>query len=696
MWPAAFGSSFGQWKPDRKVLAFGADGKPYAAVLGSPDVTINAINYATNYSAQSNVDFSLGTIQGAATRTIAFAGSTKSLEEALSAERLLFQQADRFQAETARYYEGYLAETSSIEIPDKDLQQAYDWSRLSLVKGLVDNPFLGTGLVAGYGPSKGSYRPGFAWFFGRDSFWSSFALNSAGDWSSSRKAIEFISRFQRDDGKIPHEISQSAAQVAWSEDYPYEYASADATPLFIIAVRDYVQHSGDLTFANAMWERVQKAMAFSRSTVDSEGFAKNYGVGHGWVEGGPLLPVRVEFYMAGCYVEALRSFVELAKWTRHTEIVGEYEKRATEQQRKLDQLFWLQKPGRYAFALGNDGEPVDQPTVLSLVPEWWRLLPLERVQQMVVELEDESHASDWGMRIISSRSPLYNPAGYHFGSVWPLFTGWASLGEYHAHESAAGFANLKANSWLTLDGAGGNTTEVLSGETYSPLSTATPHQIWSAAMVISPLLRGLFGLEVDSIARRVTLSPHLPPDWTDASVARVGVTGGHLNFQIHRSMSGLTLKIENQGAGNLTILFAPAYSPYTTVTAATLNDRPVKFSRENGNLDWHPVIEATISEGVTTIAIRHTRWFGVALPADPPQLAETSSNLKLLDEKWENENKRLILTFSGRARHTYQFTIAGPDNITRLQGAEQHGGRIELTMPSGSGYVQSQVVVTLR
>jgi len=52
----------------------------------------------------------------------------------------------------------------------------------------------------------------------------------------------------------------------------------------------------------------------------------------------------------------------------------------------------------------------------------------------------------------------------------------------------ASFANLKANSWLTLDGAGGNTTEVLSGETYSPLSTATPHQIWSAAMVISPLL----------------------------------------------------------------------------------------------------------------------------------------------------------------------------------------------------------------
>ena len=99
---------------------------------------------------------------------------------------------------------------------------------------------------------------------------------------------------------------------------------------------------------------------------------------------------------------------------------------------------------------------------------------------------------------ISARSPLYNPAGYHFGSVWPLFTGWASVGEYRYHAADAGYANLKRNAWLALDGAGGNTTEVLSGDVYSPLSTASSHQTWSAAMVVSPLLRGLFGLEVNA------------------------------------------------------------------------------------------------------------------------------------------------------------------------------------------------------
>jgi glycogen debranching enzyme len=133
-----------------------------------------------------------------------------------------------------------LEKTVSVELPDPQIQQAYDWARVSMLQGMVNNPSLGTGLVAGYRTSGESQRPGFAWFFGRDSFWTSFALNASGDFSNSRIALEFISKYQREDGKIPHEISQGASFVNWFKDYPYPYASADATPLYIIAVNDYV------------------------------------------------------------------------------------------------------------------------------------------------------------------------------------------------------------------------------------------------------------------------------------------------------------------------------------------------------------------------------------------------------------------------------------------------------------------------
>jgi glycogen debranching enzyme len=322
--------------------------------------------------------------------------------------KTLISDPDRTKSDTERYWREYLSHTVSVELPDKDLEQAYNWSRLSLAKGMVDNPFLGSGLIAGYGPGKGSYRPGFAWFFGRDSFWSSFALNAAGDLADSRTAIEFIAKFQREDGKVPHEISQSASLVPWSQ-YPYEYASADATPLFVIAVRDYVQKSGDVAFANSMWERVNRAMKFSESTLDADGFPKNAGVGHGWIEGGPLLPVRVELYMAGCYVEALRSLGQIARWTGHQNEATSLEQEFDQKQQKLNTVFWLQRSQAYALAIGLNGTPVDQPSVLALVPNWWNLLSLDKAQLFAPRLAEEEHAADWGMRIISSKAPLYSP-----------------------------------------------------------------------------------------------------------------------------------------------------------------------------------------------------------------------------------------------------------------------------------------------
>jgi len=101
---------------------------------------------------------------------------------------------------------------------------------------MVNNPYLGTGLVAGYAlRARASVRDlrGFS-----DGI--PFGLPSRSivrDFANARTALEFIGKYQREDGKIPHEISQGANFVQWFKDYPYPYASADATPLYIIAMK---------------------------------------------------------------------------------------------------------------------------------------------------------------------------------------------------------------------------------------------------------------------------------------------------------------------------------------------------------------------------------------------------------------------------------------------------------------------------
>jgi glycogen debranching enzyme len=115
------------------------------------------------------------------------------------------------------------------------------------------------GLVAGFYSSGDSARPGFGWYFGRDTLYTLFAVNSYGDFRLTREALDFLMKRQRDDGKMPHEWSQTADLVDWKS-FPYEYAAADATPLFIMAMEDYVDASGDVAY-------LRKKLAYGQKSV---------------------------------------------------------------------------------------------------------------------------------------------------------------------------------------------------------------------------------------------------------------------------------------------------------------------------------------------------------------------------------------------------------------------------------------------
>ena len=521
-WPAALGGTFISWDPKLHAFYFGEEQKKFAALVGSPTADDVREEYQTNYSSSPESSFDLGVInKGKERKLVVIAASTQGRPDVESIFQRLSTTAESLLKESADYYSSYLAKTVALDLPDHELQQAYDWSRISVLQGVVNNPYLGTGLVAGYRTSGASQRPGFAWFFGRDSFWTSFALNAAGDFATSREALEFVSRYQRSDGKIPHEIAQSAGLVEWFRNYPYPYASADATPLYIVAVNDYITQSGDIPFAQQKWESLWRAYQFLVSTYDSQGLPQNLTIGHGWVEGGPLLPVKTELYQSALGAEALRALAHIADLTGKNDTSKKLSEEFTKQEQLLDHAFWIGERGVFAFALDQDNKMINQPSVLATVPMWFGLLEEVKAEDMITELAAPTHETDWGMRIISSKSTSYNAGGYHYGSVWPLFTGWASVGEDRYHRALPAFSNLKANAELALDGSLGHVTEVLSGDYYQPLSTSSPHQIWSAAMVVSPILRGMLGLAIDAPEHTLTFAPHVPATWTSFAVKNV-------------------------------------------------------------------------------------------------------------------------------------------------------------------------------
>jgi glycogen debranching enzyme len=670
-WPAAVGGTYMSWDSRVNAFAFGEETKKYAAFVGSPAATEANDEYQTNYSASSRSGFRLGvTKKGKEHKVIVIAGSVTGAADAQATYRRLSSSCDRLLRESAAHYEKYLRDTVSVTVPDTQLQQAYDWSRISVLQGMVNNPFLGEGLVAGYRTSGESQRPGFAWFFGRDSEWTSLALNAEGDFANTKAALEFVGKFQRDDGKIPHEISQTASLLPWFKDFPYGYASADATPLYIVAANDYVARSGDSAFAKEKWDTLWKAYQFLHSTYDPQGYPQNFGIGHGWIEGGPLLPVKTELYQTALGVESLRALANLAsaagKDDVHTQLTQEFEK----QKALVEKPFWLAEKNRYALALDQSGAAVDEASVLATVPMWFDLLDSKNASQMITQLADSDHQTDWGMRIISERSAKFSGGGYHYGSVWPLFTGWASVGEYRYHRALPAYFNLRANALLALDGSLGHVTEVLSGDFYQPLSTSSPHQIWSAAMVISPILRGMFGVSPDAATRTITLAPHVPANWDSFSIHGVRAGSATADFSYARTAEAITLQINCTGAANCPVEFSPAFSLRAEIGTADLNGKSVAIRAVPNAVDQHAQVRVSAPAGSSTLRIRVRNDVGIAYDSELPKLGARSSGLRFLSESWSASRDTLTLELAGMSGADYELSVWNPSQAATVEGGE--------------------------
>ena len=131
------------------------------------------------------------TPKGKETKVVVIAASVSGPADAEKTyQHLLASYADAMR-ESADYYRAYLEKTVSLELPDAALQQAYDWARISTMQGVVNNLTSVRGWLPGYRTSGVGQRPGFAWFFGRDSLWTSFALNAEGDYSTTANGARF-------------------------------------------------------------------------------------------------------------------------------------------------------------------------------------------------------------------------------------------------------------------------------------------------------------------------------------------------------------------------------------------------------------------------------------------------------------------------------------------------------------------------
>ena len=738
MWPAGLMTPFVSWDERAGMYTIGEESRRFAGAIGSPGARDLSLMPYQEEPRDVPVSFALDLAVQRADNyfvPIVITGSVKGGDDARATYEKVLRTALDSYSTTVAHYRNVGERTTSMSTPAGQLDTAFAWAKVGIDKGVVTNPLLGTGLVAGYRTSGDSERPGFAWFFGRDSMWTSFASTAIGDFATVRGALEFLEKYQRDDGKVPHEISQSASLIPWFTDYPYAWASADATPLYVIAHADYWRTSGDVAFVKAHWPSILKAYRFSAATdTDGNSLIENTGAGHGWVEGGALYPAHEEIYMQGVWIEALRGVGELAEVMNDQALASTVRATAKRVQESVERVYWLEDRGFYAFATAKPGnspaaaEPgprretrqkrlnalasarlIDEDTVLPAVPLWWRTLDESRAQLEIDRLGSGALATDWGTRLLSSRSELYDPLSYHYGSVWPLFTGWVSMAAYQHGRPHVGYQALMANALLTYSGALGYVTELLSGDFNAAFGRSSHHQIWSEAMVATPVVRGLFGVSVSVGGSRLEFAPQLPADWDRASLGNVVAGGSRYDLNLDRRRGTMTITVQRRADATATpeaaraslqeLVISPAFPLDAVVQGVTVDGRAARFDViRRGDVQHARIVVPTPAE-LVKVGFQYAEGSDVFATPLAPAPGAQNSGLRILRSTASRGALRLLL--EGRGGQRYSMFVRTPHRVGSASGVsvkEPRGADVQLEVTfegPPTDYVRREIVLPL-
>jgi glycogen debranching enzyme len=391
---------------------------------------------------------------------------------------------------------------------------------------------------------------GLPWFvapFGRDSLivslqniliYPEFARGSL-EILGSRQAKENDPYRDAEPGKILHELRYGElAHFKLIPHTPY-YGTADATPLYLIALHAAWRATGDTRVLEKHLQTAEGCLAWIDKYGDRDGdgfqeYQTRSPVGYenmGWKDSGDAV-----MYPDGSLVKGPKALCELQgyvydAWLRMAEIfdaLGRPE-RATQLRTKamalserFNEVFWDEELGFYAYAL--DGDKSRVLTVASNAGHclWSGIVPAERAKRVVNRLMAPDMWTGWGIRTLSADHPAFNPYNYQTGSVWPHDNGIIAMGfkRYGFHAEAARIAHdvSVAASHFLLNQLPELYTASERNESNFPVQYigANVPQAWSAGSAFM-FTQALLGFVPDAPHDKLYVHPYLPawlPDLT--------------------------------------------------------------------------------------------------------------------------------------------------------------------------------------
>ncbi len=699
MWPAGIGGQYAFYDSRNRRFILSESRREYNAYVGSPYAVGGSTHPAHAVPDAPSVMYIAADAERLTTEfiPIVVAGGIMDRDSLAALYSRLLGDAHQYYEQRVEHARKIREDFASLHTPDDQLDLALEWAKVNLDEALACNPDLGCGLVAGYGPSGRGRRPGFGWFFGGDASINIMGILPYGGFDLARAGLSFQARNRREaDGKMPHEITQSAKRTRedWYRDFPYAYYHADTTPYWIVALWQYWLQTGDVDFVRENRSALRDAYRWVvEHDSDGDAIVDNTAGGLGAVEVGAIgAGLHQDIYLAGVSVESLRAVAELAAAVGDMEVAQDAAARFERATANLEREYYRVDEQVYAFGVLEGGETNPALTVWPATAMSFGLLDHTHAQKNLDALASHRILADWGARMLDSDHELYDPLQYNMGTVWGFVTGFASWALFNYDRPHAGYAALFANARSTFQFALGRNPELMSGAFFRTLDTTVPHQFFATSMIPTPLFRGLLGLAADAPRNALELAPRLPADWDSLSVHRYPVGSSQVDISIVRRLEAdrdgpapaptnvLSAHFTRSGDGPpLTIRFAPELPPGSRVLAAVANGRrePVQ--------DQAPGERFAVSVALddsATVAITYEPGIAVVPRRPHPPVGYAIAALRIIDYRYDWASGEYLLRVEGRGGRDYGIDLisprGAPTDITGARLRERGGAEYQL------------------
>ncbi|WP_127018771.1 glycogen debranching protein [Flagellimonas beolgyonensis] len=496
------------------------------------------------------------------------AGSYTSKEDAVNTyQNLQSDYINHFKAKKARYEA--LAAQTKLTIPDKDLQQAFEWLKYNSDWLVRTVPEIGTGIGAGI--------PDYPWWFGVDSEYALkgyMAIGREEIVAATIQLLDSVSMAINGNGRILHEMSTNGAV--------FNEGNINETPQFASLIWDIYSWNGDKTFLEKYFPTVQKGLQWLMDENDTNQNLFPDGFGMMEIHGLNSEMIDVASYTQKAFEDASKMAHALEK----SDLANKYEALADELKQRINTEFWSADFGSYADFIGTDeqalhliedalvrADTLNKPWAVEELKATERQLlehpstkprPFVLYHNWVVNTPMEMGIADSTKAIVAldNAKKFTNPFGMfvtgidrdesagkdegsfkgskvfsYTGAVMTLPTGVQAVAEnnYGRPDEALDYLKRMTRSF----------SYALPGSMYevSP-DYGMMTQAWNIYAFAIPIVNQFFGISSKAYDKMMEIRPQMPKDWTDVSLENVKIGNNEVSIWYENNNGIFQIKVQ--------------------------------------------------------------------------------------------------------------------------------------------------------